>query len=169
MGVKNSFSHMKNTTLVVLIIAMMASCISPLSPNDSAQNEDAIQGTWKLISGRTITGTDTLFTDYTAKQSMIKIVNKTHFAFLRHDLNKGKDSAIYISGGGRYTVSGEKYTEFLDYCNYREWEGSEFEFFITVSNDTLVQQGFEKVEKEGINRFITETYIRVAGNELSGK
>lgn len=162
---KHSFTSfyrpMKKNTLVMLIVILMTSCNTPHSRNDSARSEQTIEGTWKLISGTTITGTDTAVTDYTKNQSMIKIINKTHFAFLRHDLTAGKDtSAIYESGGGHYTLSGNQYTEYLDYCNHREWEGSAFQFTVSIKNDSLIQQGIEKVEKAGVDRVIIETYTR---------
>ena len=88
-----------------------------------------IVGTWKLINGTTISGTDTLLTDYTQGQEMIKIINETHFSFLRHDLTHGEDStAIFVAGGGSYSLDGNKYTEHLNYCSARAWEGNSFEF-----------------------------------------
>jgi hypothetical protein len=153
---------MKQAIGLILIVAFLVSCgISP-SNNASQKMNNGIEGTWKLISGTTITGSDTTVTDYTKEQSMIKIINKTHFAFLRHDLNMGKDTtAVYESGGGHYTLVGEQYTEYLDYCNYREWEGSSFQFTVSLKNDSLVQRGIEKVDKAGIDRVITETYTRI--------
>jgi hypothetical protein len=130
--------------------------------DDPTQSSLPLIGTWKLISGTTITKKDTVVTDYTKDQKMIKIINKTHFAFLRHDLSSGKgaDSA-YESGAGTYTLSGNKYTEYLEYCNYREWEGKKFQFTISIKNDTLTQRGLEKVEEAGVNREIIERYVRI--------
>ena len=153
---------MKQAIGLILIIALLVSCDTSPNKNASKKRNNDMEGTWKLISGTTITGNDTTVTDYTKDQSMIKIINKTHFAFLRHDLNMGKDSsAIYESGGGHYTLAGEQYTEYLDYCNHREWEGSSFQFKVSLKNDSLVQRGIEKVDKAGIDRVITEIYTRV--------
>lgn len=150
---------MKQSVLLLLLSASWISC------NTSAKSNETlvpIKGTWELISGTTIVKKDTTVTDYTKGQKMIKIINDTHFAFLRHDLNQGKDSssAIFDSGAGRYTLKGDQYTEHLDYCNYREWEGHTFEFKVSIVNDTLTQSGIEKVEKAGIDRTIIEKYIR---------
>lgn len=120
-----------------------------------------IAGTWELLSGTTVEKTDTAFTDYRKGQRTIKIINDSHFSFLRHDLVKGKDTAaVFVAGGGRYTLSGNQYTEFLDYCNFREWEGNRFDFQLTLKGDTLVQTGREKVDGLGVDRIITETYVR---------
>ena len=89
--------------------------------------------------------------------------NDTHFAFLKHDLNKGKDTATasFGSGGGSYTLTDSSYTEHLEYCNDRQWEGNDFTFTITIKNDTLIQSGIEKVEGAGINRLNIEKYVRM--------
>ena len=155
---------MKHVTGLILFVALLVSCDAS-SGNSTPRKPNNIEGTWKLISGTTITGKDTTVTDYTKNQSMIKIINKTHFAFLKHDLNMGRDSsAVYGSGGGHYTLTGEQYTEYLEYCDQREWEGSSFEFTVTLKNDSLVQRGIEKVDTAGIDRMIIETYTRVKEN-----
>ena len=93
---------------------------------------------------------------------MIKVLNATHFAFLNHDLNQGKDTtASFIAGGGTYTLVGDQYTENLEYCSAREWEGRAFKFSVTLQNDTLVQQGIEKLEDIGVERLNIEKYVRV--------
>lgn len=121
-----------------------------------------IAGTWKLITGTLIEKSDTVVTDYTKNISFIKIINDTHFAFLQHDLNKGKDSlAAFGSGGGSYSLIDSSYTEHLEYCSDREWEGNDFTFTVTIKNDTLIQSGIEKVESEGINRINIEKYVRL--------
>lgn len=104
---------------------------------------------------------DTTVTDYTKGISFIKIINETHFAFLQHDLTKGKDSAVFVSGGGPYSLKDSLYTELLEYCSAREWEGNDFTFTITLRGDTLIQKGVEKVVSAGVDRLNTETYIKV--------
>lgn len=152
---------MIKTIAVLLISLTIFSCADKPSLSDQAANP--ISGTWKLFSGTTIVKEDSTVTDYTKDQEMIKIINDSHFAFFRHDLDKGKDSAkaVYSSGAGRYTLAGDKYTELLDYCDAREWEGHVFNFTVTVKGDTLVQQGVEKIENLGIDRVIVERYVRV--------
>ncbi|MGZ8541396.1 MAG: hypothetical protein ACXWV6_12145 [Chitinophagaceae bacterium] len=151
---------MKQRIAITLIIGLLVSCETKTNNIESSMPH--IEGTWELISGTTIVKDDTTFTDYTKGQKMIKVINSSHFAFLRHDLNKGKDStAIFDSGGGRYTLTGDQYTEHLDYCNHREWEGHSFNFKVAVKNDTLIQSGTEKVEEAGIDRIIIEKYFRV--------
>ncbi|MEP7321251.1 MAG: hypothetical protein ABI761_05005 [Saprospiraceae bacterium] len=121
-----------------------------------------IQGTWQLISGTLIEKGDTSVTDYTKNISFIKIINASHFAFLQHDLKKGKDSvAVYSSGGGSYSLQDSLYTEHLEYCSDRVWEGNDFKFTIEVKNDTFIQRGVEIVESAGVNRINIERYKRV--------
>mgnify|MGYP003576711634 CR=1 FL=1 len=141
--------------VLTLVSCVFFSCKSPGS------KEVPIQGTWHLLTGTTITKNDTVITDYTKGQKMIKIINESHFSFLRHDLSKGKDTAIYDGGGGIYSLKDDKYTELLEFCSYREWEGRSFEFTVSVSNDTLVQRGVEKLADLGVDRYIIEKYVRV--------
>jgi hypothetical protein len=120
-------------------------------------------GTWKLLSGTLIEAGDTMVTDYTKNMSFIKIINASHFAFLQHDLSQGKDTtAAFVAGGGRYTLTDSLYTEHLEYCSDRAWEGNDFSFTVTVKNDTLIQQGVERVQEAGVNRLNIEKYVRIA-------
>lgn len=134
------------------------SCVGKISK----PSPNLIEGTWQLITGNLIEKGDTIVTDYTKKISFIKIINATHFAFLQHDLKKGQDSnAVFVSGGGRYSLSDSLYTEHLEYCSARNWEGNDFKFTISIKADTLIQTGVEKVESAGVNRVNIEKYIRV--------
>ncbi|MDZ7612928.1 MAG: hypothetical protein U5K51_03825 [Flavobacteriaceae bacterium] len=81
---------------------------------------------------------------------------------MQHDLNKGQDSAASFSaGGGHYTLIDSSYTEHLEYCTARNWEGHDFSFIMTIKGDTLIQSGLEVIESEGINRKNIEKYIRI--------
>lgn len=147
---------------------LATACLVLLSCNEEARTKTTraekteLQGTWKLLTGTLIERGDTTVTAYTGKLSFIKIINPTHFAFLQHDLNKGKDStASFVAGGGRYELKDSSYTEHLEYCSAREWEGNDFQFTVRIEGDTLTQYGVEKVEAAGVNRINIEKYVRV--------
>lgn len=154
---------MKKHYVLFSILAITASCSEETKNDPEISATTPIEGTWKLLTGTIIEKGDTTITDYTKNKSFIKIINDSHFAFLLHDLSKGKDSssAEFSAGGGSYSLAGNNYTEHLEYCNAREWEGHDFSFTITISGDTLIQSGVEKIEAQGINRINAEKYIRV--------
>ncbi len=153
---------MKTGIFFLIVLITFIACNNPQQHQESKEKGLPIQGTWKLISGTTIEKTDTTVTDYTTGKSFIKVINDTHFTFQGHDLNKGKDStAFYSSGGGKYELNDSAYTEHLEYCSDRQWEGNDFNFTITIHNDTLVQQGIEKIDSIGVNRINIEKYVRM--------
>jgi len=158
---------MKPIKIVFMVIAsciVFASCKTNTKPKESTSGRHRIAGTWKLISGTIISKGDTTITNYTQSRSFIKIINDTHFAFLFHDLNRGKDTAVFSSGGGRYTLSDTVYTEHLEYCSDRGWEGHEFTFTVAVKEDTLIQKGLEEIEDAGVKRWNIEKYVRSTSN-----
>ena len=153
---------MKRIISLVFTCAIFSSCGITVQNDNPNTTTLPIAGTWQLISGTLIEKGDTTTTDYTKNKSFIKIINATHFAFLQHDLSKGKNAdSSFSSGGGHYTLKDSSYTEHLEYCNDRQWEGNDFSFTVTIKNDTLVQTGIEKVESAGINRLNTEKYVRL--------
>ncbi|AXY77742.1 hypothetical protein D3H65_28810 [Paraflavitalea soli] len=146
----------------ILATTILVACQTEVKPDVPKTAALPVTGTWKLLSGTLIEKGDTTVTDYTRGQEFIKILNGSHFAFLHHDLSKGKDSAaIYSSGGGSYTLTDSLYTEHLQYCTARQWEGNDFHFVLTLQGDTLTQQGVEKIENLGVNRINIEKYVRV--------
>ena len=156
---------MKRVIGFIIIVSMLISCNNTGIMDKPAKTGKSIEGTWKLVSATTIIKQDTTVTDYTGGQEMIKVINGSHFAFLRHDLNQGKDTAIFGAGGGTYTLSGDNYTELLQFCNERGWEGHSFSFTISIKEDTLLQTGVEKLPKENVDQYIIEKYVRVKNKE----
>ena len=110
---------MKTIICLASVSLLLVACNSSVKQEPSATEKLPIQGTWKLISGTTIEKNDTTITDYSKERSFIKIINATHFAFLGHDLNKGKDSAFFSSGGGKYELDDTAYTEHLEYSTHQ--------------------------------------------------
>lgn len=140
-----------------LIIFLNVSC-SNHSPNNNKLN-----GTWQLVSSEaTVNGTTTSASMEGTK--MIKIINDTHFAFLNHDLKGGKDStAVFVAGGGTCKLKDSIYSEVLEYCNYRDWEGLTVDFKVQFNNDTLILSGHEVKEDIKVDQFIKEKYVRIGG------
>jgi len=150
---------MKKVFLILIFPAIITACTE--SPKKDPQIADVVslKGTWKLLTGTLIEKGDTVVTDYTKDRSFIKIINDSHFSFMGHTLRK--DTTDFSAGGGTYLLSGNNYTEHLEYCSAKEWEGHDFSFTVTITGDTLIQSGVEKIESEGINRVNIEKYIRV--------
>jgi len=147
----------------LFIVSLIISCTEKKTENEIKKPAVLpLIGTWKLITGTTIEKGDTVVASYTKNVSFVKIINETHFAFLQHDLNKGKDySVMFSAGGGTYSLKDSSYVEHLEYCNDREWEGHDFNFVIEIKDDTLVQRGIEIIESVKINRINIEKYVRV--------
>lgn len=154
---------MKKLASIATIFVLFAACQADVKNSETTTTALPIQGTWKLLTGTLIEKNDTTVTDYTKDKSFIKIINGDHFAFFLHDLTHGKDTVtkVYSSGGGTYTVKDTSYTEHLEYCDAREWEGHDFNFSFDIKNDTLTIKGIEKIDSIGVNRLNIERYTRM--------
>jgi hypothetical protein len=153
---------MKIKFLFIPVLAL-AACSQPAKQEAVAEVPVApIEGTWKLVSAVKIIKADTAVTypEKGQEDEMIKVINGDHFAFFKHDLKKG-GKPIFDSGAGTYSLTGDDYTENLQYCNYREWEGHSFNFKVSFKGDTLQQKGIEKIDSLKIDQEIVETYIRI--------
>jgi hypothetical protein len=152
---------MKTMPAIIFFVSILLFSCSNKEPAQQQAGSD-LEGTWQLVSGTIIEKGDTTVTDYTQASQMIKVINKTHFAFLNHDRNKGKDTtALFVAGGGWYKLNGDQYTEHLEYCSDRAWEGHDFLFTIKIQHDTLSQSGVEKIEGINVNRMNIEKYVRL--------
>lgn len=156
---------MKLVMLLILSAVFYSSCKQASHTEGKAELSQII-GTWRLVSNVIITKGDTVVA-YPVKGKehlMIKMYNKSHFSFFTHDTKHGKTAnSIFESGAGTYKLSGNNYSEHLEFCNYREWENHDFSFKLKIHQDTLVQRGIEKIDSLNVNREIIETYVRVNG------
>lgn len=152
---------MKYIPLIAIAVASLLSCNSK-KEQPAAATTSPLNGTWKLISAKSVENKDTTVTAPVAGQETIKIFNDSYFAFFTHDLKHGVDSpAVYGSGSGTYTLVNDVYSEHLEYCTYREWEDKDFSFVMQIKKDTIIQNGIEKIDSLNINHEIIETYVRI--------
>lgn len=152
---------MKYIPLIAIAVASLLSC-NQKKETATAATTSPLNGTWKLISAKSVENKDTTVTAPVAGQETIKIFNDSYFAFFTHDLKHGKDSpAVYGSGSGTYTLVNDVYSEHLEYCTYREWEDKDFSFSMQIKKDTIIQNGIEKIDSLNINHEIIETYVRI--------
>ena len=142
--------------IIPAALLALASC-KPATP---AITESVLNGSWKLVSSKSIVKKDT--TDTSPKNGMetIKLYNDDHFAFFTHNTLK-TDKPVYDSGSGTYSLANENYTEHLQYCTEREWENHDFNFTLTVKNDTFQQRGVEKIDSLHVDHIIIETYVKI--------
>jgi hypothetical protein len=149
-----------NMRYSIFLFVILMSC----QDNKPAETlHDKLEGSWQLIYAAHIKK-DTVIRNDPAGTRMIKMLNRTHFAFMQHTVDKSDTTGIYSSGGGTYTLKDSTYTEHLEFCLARAYEGNDFEFTIRIHGDTLIQTGIEKLSDYGIgqeNLELVEKYIRI--------
>jgi hypothetical protein len=147
----------------IIFALLFVSCNNRITKTVSKPEDLPITGTWQFILSTTIKHktNDTSVADFRVNKSGIKIINSTHYAFLLHDLTKGKESPYFVAGGGRCSLEGNKYIENLDYCSGRKYENLKVEFTAMIQNDTLTLRGVEKIDSLEVNQTIIEKYIRL--------
>ncbi len=151
---------MKPTVTLLFSLLLLFSCTEK---STSEQTASPLFGTWQLVAATSTQGDSTTST-FNPKNTMIKIINDTHFAFLNHSNSNdgaGDSTHFFDGGGGSYTLEDSNYTEHLEYYSDKQWENNSFSFTVHISNDTLVQRGIEKVEKLSVDHIIVETYKRI--------
>ncbi|MGN6640659.1 MAG: lipocalin family protein [Mucilaginibacter sp.] len=143
-----------------LVALALASCTQNKSETTAANTESPLNGTWRLVSSKSIVKKDTTDTSPKKGTETLKIYNDTHFAFFSHNTDKSV-AAAYDSGAGTYTLNGDNYTEHLKYCSEREWENHDFNFTMKMGHDTITQRGVEKIDSLHVDHIIIETYAKV--------
>ena len=150
---------MKNAILLLVMLFLIISCSEnkKIDPPIEADQKSTIEGSWKLVYAH-IEENDSIQVKDIVKSDFIKIINANHFAFFNQD--KGS-SDNFMAGGGTYTYNGNDYVETLDFISAVDYRGHVFPFKAEVKGDSLIQQGHEKIEEAGLDRYILEKYIRI--------
>ncbi len=150
---------MKNIVLQVFILVFILGCTKETSSVKAPENsiKNSIEGSWKLIYAD-IKENDSIQIKDLGKTDFIKIINASHFAFFNQEKETSEN---FMAGGGTYTFNGSDYSETLNFINAPDYRGHVFPFKVEIKGDTLIQQGHEKIEAAGLDRYILEKYIRI--------
>ncbi len=152
---------MQSKFILWLLALTCVACAKDTVKDNSILKEHV--GTWQLVFKSTSLK-DSVTYDVMEGVKTIKIINGTHFSFFTHELPNNTDSLaapVFVAGAGSYTLNGNVYKEFLEYCNFRKWENISFTFQLEVKGDSLIQSGVEEVKELNVSQTIVEKYIRI--------
>lgn len=109
-------------------------------PQQEAPAEDCyLVGAWEVESLRFTDPDGTVRDVEIGDPPGLKIFSETHWVFVEQ--NGPDDAAPTSGGGGRYTVEGNTYTEFVQYHAARDFVGQTLPFECRVEDDRWYQTG----------------------------
>jgi hypothetical protein len=124
-----------------------------------AEKKDAIEGTWRMVSG-TMKTPDTTFSYSQANLFGMKMIVGKQWAIFGQPLGDGDTLAYY--GGGTYTLEGNIYTESIKYNIMKSRVGRVIAFEVEVRNDTLIQKGPPQMAQYAGSQWeLYEVWVRV--------
>ena len=152
-------------TLFMGISLFAVSCSKEAKSGDQEMNTlkqeiNPLEGTWKMTYAE-IRENDSVQVKNLDSTDFIKIINKSHFAFFNQDRGTQEN---FTAGAGTYTFDGSEYVEHLEFINFVDYRRHSFSFDVEIKGDSLIQQGYEKIEASGIDRYILEKYVRMSNN-----
>ena len=130
---------MKSPKPVFFILLVLCALIPYSVGQQKAEGTvDKHLGTWKLVS--TKYGDTKEFEKYPESSNRLKLITGTHFTWLEINVNTKK---VLASAGGRYTLSGNTYTETIEFAGegMEAYLGKAQKFTIKVDGDKLFQSG----------------------------
>lgn len=124
--------------LLLVAFAILLCTLPALAQDKAAAPAEKHLGTWKLLSTKYGDAKD--FAPYRDASSRLKLINATHFTWLEVD---DKSKQVISSAGGTYKLSGNTYTETIEFAGQgmEAYLGKPQKFTIRVEGDKLHQSG----------------------------
>ena len=148
---------MKKLMFISTICFTLINCSNKAVDKIPEKNSNKLVGTWKMVYAD-IKENDSVKVKDLTSSSFIKIINESHFSFFNQEYNSTDN---FYGGAGTYTLKGDHYVETLSYTSVEAVKNHQFPFTVKFKGDTLIQTGLEEVKAAGINREITEKYIKI--------
>lgn len=153
-------------------LAMSLAIVAASALGSSAYAQEkasTLEGAWELVAAKNVPA-DPGFS--LAKTRQIKIITKTHFAFLSQDRLPAKPSAAelaaaaksFSAGGGTYKLDGDSYTEHIEFFAVPKFTGTSITFKIKWVGDEWIQTGTLPLKALGLSDHdvqIEERYRRI--------
>ena len=136
--------------LAIMAVALTSVTFAGAQTGNTSTEKNKIEGTWEHVF------TNQGSTQPPPGRKQIKLIAGKHFIWVLYDTAKGIPQ---YTGGGPYTLTGDSYTEHVDFMNVQsadKFVGKDQPFTIKLEGDTLTQSGtLSNGEK------ISETWKRV--------
>jgi hypothetical protein len=120
----------------VLVVAVLA-CQTTRTTVASGAQPHPLQGDWEFVSGRFTRADGTVSTADNTRLRSIKVIGPARFSFL----TLRADGSLARAAAGRYTISGNTYTEYLDLTSPSDAQGSTGVFTWRIDGDTWYHNG----------------------------
>jgi hypothetical protein len=125
----------KTTSVVIAFASVVFVATAWAQMNNSADGQTKLAGAWEMTSY-----------DYGNSGGLpkgskeVKLLSANHFVWVLYNAKNGQTLA---TGGGTYTLTGDSYTEHLDYSDKRAAAliGKDQRFTLKLSGDTLQTMG----------------------------
>ncbi|ESP91504.1 lipocalin-like domain-containing protein [Pseudoalteromonas luteoviolacea] len=158
---------------LVLALGFVSGCLTV----NSSRQADTLEGEWQLELETLVIG-DQKYTTFDGKsREMIKIFTDSHFAFSSIGNNRPRFSSFQLTkeqkvvafdnfGGslGRYSYEDNILTEHIEYSSFPNYEGVSIPFKITITGDTMVQEGTYPLIELGLgdqDGYLRATFKRI--------
>ena len=124
--------------LPVLLIACTTTGQTAVSTGTSGsmQTDSRLVGTWELVSTTATRNDSTVMQGGPPELTAVKILNATDYAVITR-----RDGRFMRAGGGRYTLSGNTYTEMIETASTEYPPNSSATFTIRLDGDMWTTEG----------------------------
>jgi hypothetical protein len=127
----------KLVTLVGLTALVACASSNTTTPAASARSDTRLVGTWELVSTRITNGATTLVEGAAPEIRALKILNATDYSVVTR-----RGEQFVRAGTGRYTLTGNTYTETVDLASGANFTpGRVYTFQIVIDGDTWTLDG----------------------------
>ena len=122
--------------LGVLMIVVL-SCQTTAVDSPSAAKAHPLLGSWEMTSGRWTFPDGSVRTADSTQLRSLKVVGPARFVFI----TSRPDGEFVRSAGGRYTISGNTYSEHVDHSSSADMRNETYTFTWRVDGDTWYHTG----------------------------
>jgi hypothetical protein len=130
---------MKETVIGIVAVIVLAVTVGLRGQQEPKRSFGAHLGTWQLTSFKYGTNQQG-FTELPLNQRRLKLITETHFTWVQFDTATRKSQSM---AGGTYSLSGDTYTESIDFADsgMEAYLGQKHAFTIRVDGGKLFLSG----------------------------